>query len=420
VAAHVQRTIKAHLIPSIIAALAAGVVAQPPQAPEAPPTLADARFLSSPGDGWKLLWHDEFDGVALDNSKWSIGLPWPGTDGTGRHHDDRYASYTLDHNVVVDHGTLKLLTRREDVIAKNGRVFRFTQGQVTTAKNFRHAYGYWEARVKLPTTAGPGLWPAFWTLAEGWPPEMDICEVWTSNNRSHQGTSFRRGRHASPEWDEYNAFAPLPTDWTTYGMEWGPGYQLYNINRRITWRVYGDVVTAEPNYILLNSGVESEHAPTPATTFPNALEVDYVRVYERPDAPVIHNASFEFDDLRPWAVTGRAAIVGYDPKGGAHALRLDGRTSSIDQKLYGLHANTTYTLTADIKSLTPNTEVRLGVKPFDGSAATEIVMLPSGNGYHRASVHFTTGPTSTTAGIFCGVNSDDGAALFDEFTLRPE
>src|SRR5438105_1369822 len=64
--------------------------------PAVPETLADARFLTSPGDQWKLVWHDEFDGEKVDPTKWSSGLPWEGDDGTHRHHNDLYASYIAD------------------------------------------------------------------------------------------------------------------------------------------------------------------------------------------------------------------------------------------------------------------------------------------------------------------------------------
>jgi len=271
-----------------------------------PATLRDAPFLTTRGDRWKLLWHDEFTGDALDAGKWKIGLPWRGTDGDGRHHNNQYASYIADHNVVVEGGVLKLLTRREDVTARNLRKFHYTEGLITTAHSFRHRYGYWEARVKIPVDAGPGLWPAFWTLSEGWPPEMDICEVWTSSSKSHQGLCYRPRVGGKERWDDHTTHTPLPRGWTTYGMEWGPGYQVYNINGEVTKRVYGDHVTDDEHYILLNSGVESAQPPTSETIFPNAFEVDYVRVYERPAnlAMVGEHGEALFDDL---SLTARRA-----------------------------------------------------------------------------------------------------------------
>ena len=80
-----------------------------------------------------------------------------------------------------------------------------------------------------------------------------------------------------------DTWSPLPLGWHTYGMEWGPGYQLYNIDGRITVRVYGDHVPSDKHYILLNSGIASDNPPTAATVFPNSFDVDYARVYAHSD-----------------------------------------------------------------------------------------------------------------------------------------
>ena len=385
---------------------------------EAPPTLDGAAFLTSPGKQWKLVWHDEFDGQSLDDSKWSIGLPWGGTDGTGRHHNDQYASYIVDHDIELADGHLKLLTRREDVTDKKGRVFHFTEGLITTARSFRHRYGYWEARVKLPVEAGPGLWPAFWTLAEGWPPEMDICEIWTGNNRSHQGLYYQPREGGRQKWDDVTTHSPLPTGWTTYGMEWGSGYQIYNIDGHVTHRGYGDDVTGEKHYILLNSGVESEKPPPPTTVFPNILAVDYVRVYERPDVAIVHNGDFEQDDPRSWGRSGYVVQVDYGAHGGTHALRIDGGPSVSEQKLYALHPKATYVLSGWVRVLSKAKgagEARIGVKSYGGD---EKFAATTRGDYERLEVAFTAGADATTAIVYCSLPGKEGAALFDDMTLQ--
>jgi beta-glucanase (GH16 family) len=400
------------------------------EAPPAPATLKDAPFLRSDGSSWKLLWNDEFAGGSLDTTKWAIGLPWGGTDGTGRHHNEQYASYILDHNVAVGDGHLKLLTRRENITDQRGRVFHFSEGLITTAKSFRHRYGYWEARVKIPVEAGPGLWPAFWTLAEGWPPEMDICEVWTSTIRSHQGLCYRPPGSPRERWDDYQTRTTLPLDWATYGMEWGPGYQIYNLNGTVMHRVYGDHVPNDEHYILLNSGVESASPPTTATTFPNTFAVDYVRVYERPDVPAMHNGDFEDDDARPWNRSGQAVVVPYGARGGTRCLRVDGGpavataagptsrpspASTAEQKVYGLKPATTYRLSGWIKRLTDAGDVRIGVKSYGGEE--KHASATQGGGYERVELEFTTGEGATAATIYCYVPDRTAAALFDDLTL---
>lgn len=386
-------------------------------APESP---EHAPFLTVNASHWNLVWNDEFDGSSLDSSKWALNLPWGGTDGTNRHHNNHYASYMQDHNVVVEDGKLKLLARREDVKDAKGKTLHFTQAMVTTSKTFRHQYGYWEVRVKLPTEAGPGLWPAFWTLADGWPPEMDICEVWTSTNRSHQGLCYRppatrpTTRGSRERWDDINVDAPLPTGWTTYGMEWGPGYQIYNVNGSITKRVYGEYVPDVPQYILLNSGVDADRPPSEATVFPNSFDVDYVRVYARPEVPALHNGDFELDDLKPWKPYNQALPVGYDVHGGKVALRGDGE-SGAEQKIYGLRPKTTYTLSAWVKLLNGGGEARIGVK---GHGGDEKFAASRATSYERTEVEFTTGDEAVSATVYCYVPGKASAALFDDVELR--
>ena len=386
-----------------------------------PPESLDApTFLTSDPSLWKLVFHDEFEGSSLDLAKWTLNLPWPGTDGTHRHHNNHYASYMSDNNVVVEDGKLKLLTRREDVTDAKGKTFHFTQAMVTTSKTFRHQYGYWEVRVKLPTEAGPGLWPAFWTLTDGWPPEMDICEVWTSTNRSHQGLCYRPAatqpttRAARERWDDVNNDSPLPTGWTTYGMEWGPGYQIYNVNGTITKRVYGEYVPGAPQYILLNSGVDADRPPSDATVFPNAFEIDYVRVYARPDVPALHNADFELPEIRPWKTYNQVLPVGYDVHGGKIALRVDGE-SGAEQKVYGLKPKTTYALSAWVKVLNGEGEARFGVK---GHGGEERFVATRASSYQRVEVEFTTGDEVVGATVYCCVPGGASAAAFDDVELR--
>jgi len=290
---------------------------------------------------------------------------------------------------------------------------------ITTAHAFRHRYGYWEARVKIPVDAGPGLWPAFWTLAVGkWPPEMDICEVWTSSSKSHQGMCYRPAPGAKEKWDHTTSLAPLPRGWTTFGMEWGPGYQIYNVDGKVTHRIFGEHVTDDEHYILLNSGVESHEPPTADTIFPNAFEVDYVRVYERPDVVPVHNAGFEDPEgLHPWTVTGRWGIAGDEQHGGEHALRFLG-PGSATQKIYGLRPSTTYVLSGWSK--VRGGSARLAVRDFGGSGDNERVTPINGEDYRRVTVEFTTGPGATTAHISCSVPAEAEAAFFDDVAVKPK
>ena len=387
---------------------------------DAPATLAGRDFLALPGKEWRLTWGDEFDGDKLDTSKWSIGLPWTGDDGTNRHHNSQYASVITDEDVKVYGGALHLTSRRADVPNPKGGLYRYTEGLITSSGTFRQAYGYFEIRAKMPTEAGPGTWPAFWLLAEGWPPEMDVIEYWGSDNRIHQGTVTRKP-DGSQRWDSYHAKQVSLSGWHTYGLEWGPGYQVYNIDGRVTLRIHGGHLPDVPHYLLLNSGVESARPPRPGSTFPNDFAVDYLRVYARPDRPALLNGGFEEADLAPWGRWNEAAAVDYGARrGGKRCLRVDGRdggdtpASSAQQTVHGLKPGTRYVFRAYART-TGKVGARLGVKEHGGDEARSEAASPKG--YAPLTLAFTTGPAATSATVYCWAEGE-GSAFFDDVSLE--
>src|SRR5262245_56701661 len=83
--------------------------------------------LNAPSTGWNLVFVDEFDGTAIDQTKWTTRLPWPGDDGSYRHHNGNYLSYIMDDDVVVSGGTLKLRTQHRRVYNPSGRPYDYTE-----------------------------------------------------------------------------------------------------------------------------------------------------------------------------------------------------------------------------------------------------------------------------------------------------
>jgi beta-glucanase (GH16 family) len=378
----------------------------------APLTRAGRSFLTVPGEQWTLLWHDEFTGDRLNLARWTNGLSWRGDDGSNRHHNKLYASYITDDDVVLRDGMLNLLTRRTDVEDPRGRVFHYTQAFIQTSGKFSYTYGYCEIRAKVPIDAGKALWPAFWMLSRGWPPEDDVAEFWTGRPEPHfhQGFAYRKpnGRVA---WISRHVDA-APSGFHTYGMEWGPGYQLMNFDGRITVRAYGPEVPSVPMYLILNSGVTTR--PSPAdTVFPNAFVVDYIRVYKRPDVPALLNRGFEDDSLAPWTARNNASITAGHAHSGRGALRLSGSPSSVEQRIFGLRPDATYRLSgwADAAA---GTELRLGAESYGGP---EVFASPSAGGYQHLAVNFTTGPQSTTATIYCSEPVGPGDSYFDDLAM---
>jgi beta-glucanase (GH16 family) len=377
----------------------------------APPTLAGKAFLAVPGADYQLVWNDEFNAGKLDKARWSIGLPWQGSEGN-RWHNNQYASYITDEDVNVSDGQLHLTCRKMD-IKGNRQTFHYTEGLITTSGKYSFTYGYAEARCRAPMDAGPGMWPAFWTLSKGWPPEFDIIELWTAEPRLHQGYAYRAPNGV--EWKSYHKNGISMDGFHTYAMEWGPGYIFFSIDGIVNNRVYGDLVTSKPEYLILNSGVGSGNgniAANSTTRFPNSFDVDYCRVYQRVRLrPIVHNAGFEIENGEPWSMPKGVTIVVGRSHAGSHSLKIEAGGSS-EQKIYGLKPGTMYRLSAWVQSEKAVSPGRVGVRDFGG----EETSAPAKGTVGQAQVTFTTGKIARTAVVNCQADRG-GAAYFDDVVL---
>ena len=140
-------------------------------------------------DGYKLVWEDQFNDGALDESKWYIEV---NGDGGGNQELQYYRAENISVGPDEDgNGCLIITARRENFNGKS-----FTSGRLNTSDRYEFTHGKVEASIKLPSTAN-GLWPAFWLLGadydtKGWPRcgEIDIMEMGNSAGIS-SGTQDR-------------------------------------------------------------------------------------------------------------------------------------------------------------------------------------------------------------------------------------
>ena len=106
---------------------------------------------------WQLVWHDEFDGTALDAGKW---VRETGGDGWGNGELEFYTDRT--DNARIEGGNLIIEARRKTFANRD-----YTSARLKTQGLGAWRYGRVEARIQIPR--GQGLWPAFWMLGD------DIC-----------------------------------------------------------------------------------------------------------------------------------------------------------------------------------------------------------------------------------------------------
>jgi len=278
-------------------------------------------------DGWNLVWSDEFGGTEVDTTKWGFQLGdgcqiSPDLCGWGNGEFQNYAA----ENATVENGVLTISALQDVVLADTVVVdgdttfveadTSYTSARLRTLGKGDWTYGRFEVRAKLPT--GQGLWPAIWLLfseptygewaASG---EIDIMEAIGSEPGEVFGTLHYGGVAPDNEFtgEARELFAgTFDEDFYVFTVEWEEvdrsvdedgevvkgvdirwylNNVLYQTQNEDDWYTTGsDDPTAPFNHdfhMILNVAVGGNlpGAPDVSTTFPQTMEVDYVRVYER-------------------------------------------------------------------------------------------------------------------------------------------
>ena len=244
---------------------------------------------ADPPADWRLVFNDEFKGSQLDTTKWNTTMEFAGTQGP-RYHNEFYLSYTLDEDVVVGEGSLRLLTDRRTISGSEPiGLFDYSQGLVSTHDKFSFTHGYIEIRAKYP--GGKGLWPCFWLMPEqqqSWPPEFDIGEYYGGQRKMHHGLAY--GSMREPQWDSTgDKETDFVNEWHTIALEWTKGKAVWYVDNVVRKTVVADYVPDGPMYVILSNSVSSAQGPSGApdehTVFPNQFEIDYIRIWQAPPAP---------------------------------------------------------------------------------------------------------------------------------------
>jgi beta-glucanase (GH16 family) len=245
-------------LPALLLTLSASALAAPPERA-----------------GWKLTFSDEFDGQSLDTNKWNPADPY----GAERNHE--LQAYVADAFEVKD-GILRIKAEKREAFY-GGKQREFTSGMMTTLGKFSQEYGRFEIRCRVPK--GKGMWPAFWLLPEprAWPPEIDVLEILGHEpDKIHMTHHFRNAEMKHKSHGGSWRGPDFSAGFHEFAVEWSP--------KAIVWFVDGverfrseDSIPRGKMYLLVNLAVGGEWpgAPDEDTRFPAALEVDYVRAYDK-------------------------------------------------------------------------------------------------------------------------------------------
>src|SRR5436309_4988258 len=112
-----------------------------------------ATLQPPPAAGFKLVWSDEFngaDGASPDSSKWTHDV---GGNGWGNNELEYYTNRT--QNSQLKGGNLVITAQKETYTGSDGVTRNYTSARLKTQGLFSHAFGRFEARIKIP--AGQGI-----------------------------------------------------------------------------------------------------------------------------------------------------------------------------------------------------------------------------------------------------------------------
>lgn len=242
-------------------------------------------------DGFELVWSDEFEYSGLpDSTKW-----WYDTEGNNAGWGNNEAQFYTEsriENARVENGNLKVIAQKENYENKE-----YTSVRLVSKADWQ--YGKFEIRAKLP--AGRGTWSAIWMMPGGWTfnkgnwpdiGEMDIMEHVGYN----PGTIHASAHSKDYQWQigtqqtDSIYIADATEEFHTYIWEWDHDAVKAYVDNKLFFEYKNEGLGEtkwpyeKPFYLILNVAVGGSWGARHGideSAFPQTMEVDYVRVYQK-------------------------------------------------------------------------------------------------------------------------------------------
>ena len=231
-----------------------------------------------------LVWSDEFDGAALDETRWTrLELPAY----TFNNELQRYTAATS--NARLDGGQLVITARQE----ASGEI---TSARLVTDGKADFTYGRMEAFAQVP--AGVGTWPAFWMLPTdraygGWPNsgEIDVLEhVGCTPGVVYQTVHTGAYNHLLGTQQGGETGRDAAGGMHLYAVDWSPERMDFTVDGESVF-VFTNDGAGDPAtwpfdqrfHLILNlafGGDWGGWCGVDASALPQELRVDWVRVYQ--------------------------------------------------------------------------------------------------------------------------------------------
>ena len=297
-------------------------IAQPYKADQLNTLTGTYTFSSTvkrPSGTYTFVWGDEFDGNALDASKWEFSSSITAESSFKLSRDSKA--------VNVSEGLLKLTALRE-FDPDNNQVQAVAPYTVESKKHLNFQYGYLEMRARIPF--GAGAWPSLWLSGAcgtnsgavvsnlfnngdiypaNFSAEFDIVEYTKLQPNFHKWfyddapIAGVEGIEQNTKHSSLGAVTKLPSSdlyldvsqsyvYQTIAFDWTPTditiYINGNEHFRYNWKEseqldgFNDMTDfLNPVFIRLNNHLIPGDIPSDFSTLPIEYYIDYVRLYQK-------------------------------------------------------------------------------------------------------------------------------------------
>ena len=244
-------------------------------------------------DGYALVWADEFNGGPTLGSDW-VAENWPA--GYVNNELQTYTSKPVDgkSTLLVKDGFLNINCFK----GSDGKIY---SGRVNARPSTGWLYGYFEARINLPS--GRGTWPAFWMMpcnvdwsTNGWPRcgEIDIMEeVGANPNYVSSSLHTENYNHTKGTQKTHEMFCSgAEGSFHVYALEWTENEIVTYVDGKVQLRVSRSSMGTDHAswpfhyafYPILNlawGGSWGGYKGVDDNALPVTMKIDYVRIFQK-------------------------------------------------------------------------------------------------------------------------------------------
>lgn len=251
----------------------------------------DKKHKNSNKDTYQLVWQDEFDYSGLpDLTKWDYDTE--GNEAGWGNNEAQYYTVANEKNAYVERGVLNITAHKENFKGKE-----YTSARLVSKADWK--YGKIEVNAKLPS--GRGTWSAIWMMPGDWSFNdgnwPDIGEIDIMEHVGHNIGVVHFSAHSKDyQWQKGTQktdtikIPDVDKEFHSYILEWTPELLKGFVDDSLYFTYKNEGLGEskwpydKPYYLILNiavGGAWGGEQGIDNNAFPQTMEVDYVRAYQK-------------------------------------------------------------------------------------------------------------------------------------------